>query len=154
LWRSAPTRLKNHRECQTYLTKRLQRFLELNLLSTPPHLALGACNQLIFQYSSHRLHTIPIGRYVSALQAEGVAIEHVPCLPLSLLPNFQAAHEVLFPDVSRPIYQAGDFPVAEQLYATALSLPIFTEWPEDQDLIDQYISAFAKVHHYAHQLIA
>jgi dTDP-4-amino-4,6-dideoxygalactose transaminase len=82
-----------------------------------------------------------------ALAAEGLDVHPPGSRPLHLLPFFQdgavpvrrhGAPTLL------PEYKAGDFPVAEELWRTSLSLPTFT-FPDEGRLVDLYCEAFRKV---------
>ncbi|WP_158841338.1 DegT/DnrJ/EryC1/StrS family aminotransferase [Saccharothrix deserti] len=91
-----------------------------------------------------------------ALSAEGLDVHPPGSRPLHLLPLFSDGEVPLRPTgdpVRLPAHRPGDFPVAEQLWRTSLSLPTFT-FPDERDLVDRYCEAFAKVAAQLPELIA
>ncbi|OLB79920.1 MAG: hypothetical protein AUI14_08885 [Actinobacteria bacterium 13_2_20CM_2_71_6] len=82
-----------------------------------------------------------------ALAAEGLDVHPPGSRPLHLLPFFQDGAVPLSRNgapIRLPEYKAGDFPVAEELWRTSLSLPTFT-FPDERALVDRYCEAFRKV---------
>lgn len=90
-----------------------------------------------------------------ALAAEGLDVHPPGSRPLHLLPMFTDGEVPLRPTgepVRMPSYRPGDFPVAEELWRTSLSLPTFT-FPDERDLVDRYCEAFAKTAAHLPELI-
>ncbi|MFE6688977.1 DegT/DnrJ/EryC1/StrS family aminotransferase [Streptomyces sp. NPDC057743] len=82
---------------------------------------------------------------ISALRAEGMEVGAPSGPRLSTLPLYAGAESPLFPGIPKAANAPIAGSVAELVEQRALSLPTFTEWPADKDLIDQYIAAFQKV---------
>ncbi|MGP4112721.1 DegT/DnrJ/EryC1/StrS family aminotransferase [Streptomyces sp. 4N509B] len=82
-----------------------------------------------------------------ALAREGLDVHPPGSRPLHLLSLFADGEVPLHrsgPPVRLPAHRPGDFPVAEELHRTSLSLPTFT-FPDEAELVDRYCEAFEKV---------
>lgn len=82
-----------------------------------------------------------------ALSAEGLDVHPPGSRPLHLLPFFADGAVPLRRNVPARqfhAYKEGDFPVAEEVWRTSLSLPTFT-FPDEAPLVDRYCEAFEKV---------
>jgi perosamine synthetase len=106
-------------------------------------------------YDPDELGDLPIERFYEALHAEGLVEVDRPgsTCPLNLLPLFQDPRP-LFPhhtNANQIRYEPGQFPVAEQLHARTLKLPV---WHREQDipLARQYATGFRKVVGLHHEL--
>lgn len=101
----------------------------------------------IFQYKKEELDNLPIEKFFSALQSEGLAEADRPgsTSPLNLLPLFQKPGEV-FPVYKKcPFsYKPGDFPKAEFFYENAIKFPVWADM-KDQKIVNDYISGIKKV---------
>ncbi|MFI7602164.1 DegT/DnrJ/EryC1/StrS family aminotransferase [Actinoplanes sp. NPDC049681] len=82
-----------------------------------------------------------------ALSAEGLDVHPPGSRPLHLLPFFADGAVPLRRNARAsqfPAYKEGDFPVAEEVWRTSLSLPTFT-FADEAALVDRYCEAFEKV---------
>ncbi|TDC99487.1 DegT/DnrJ/EryC1/StrS family aminotransferase [Nonomuraea deserti] len=82
-----------------------------------------------------------------ALACEGLDVHPPGSRPLHLLPFFTDGSVPLrraAPPIRMPEYKRGDFPVAEELWRTSLSLPTFT-FSDEEHWVDRYCEAFEKV---------
>ncbi|GAA3349404.1 GDP-perosamine synthase [Amorphoplanes nipponensis] len=82
-----------------------------------------------------------------ALGAEGLDVHPPGSRPLHLLPFFADGAVPVRRNASPqqyPAYKEGDFPVAEEVWRTSLSLPTFT-FADEAGLVDRYCEAFEKV---------
>lgn len=90
-----------------------------------------------------------------ALSAEGLDVHPPGSRPLHLLAMFSDGEIPMRSTgdpVRLPVHEPGDFPVAEELSRTSLSLPTFT-FPDERDLVDRYCEAFSKTAAYLPELI-
>jgi dTDP-4-amino-4,6-dideoxygalactose transaminase len=146
--------ITGRQKCLEYFSQQLAAFPELQVPQVAPDVTMGAWYGYKPLYDSAKLYGLPRVRYIEALAAEGVEVGKPGSLAFSELPLFTIQHDQMYRDRSRKrIYHPGDFPVAERLAAQGLSLPTFTNWPEDKQVIDQYILAFQKVHDHAQELL-
>ncbi|MGW3993926.1 DegT/DnrJ/EryC1/StrS family aminotransferase [Amycolatopsis sp. NPDC004772] len=102
-----------------------------------------------------RLGGVPIERFKEALVAEGLVEVDRPgsTCPLNLLPLFKDPrplfpHHPYFDQIS---YRPGQYPVAEQLHARMLTLPV-GHLPQDMTLARQYAAGIRKVVELHHEL--
>lgn len=149
--RALPERIQERHRCLKYFREGLSDLPELVL---PPDSGeknyLGAWYGFKPRYISEKLHNISREKYFQALVAEGVEVSEPGSPAFSSLPLFTVANDKMFSlSKKKVIYTSGEFPVAERLAAEGLSLPTFTNWKSDKKIIDQYITAFHKVHNLA-----
>lgn len=93
-----------------------------------------------------------IEEYIRLLRAEGMDVKRPSSKPLHQLEFFQTHDDGYFARKHgnqwwknhKRIYNDGDLTGAEQYYRNRLSLPTFTR--QDKKLIDEYVTAFKKVH--------
>lgn len=151
--RAAPKRIKHRHRCLSYFRDQLAHLPEISMPVPDSHIDLGAWYGFKPLYNPRKLHNIPRDRYIAALQAEGVEVDAPSAPAFSELAMYQQKDDKLFPTNHKKTYHPGDFPVAEKLAATSLSLPTFTNWPADKEIIDAYVVAFTKVHNHAQELL-
>ena len=91
------------------------------------------------------LNSLPLERFLAALQAEGCHTIDRPksTCPLHLHPLFQNPTP-LFPFYKNMSYMPGDFPLAEKTYKNTLKLPVWHR-EEDLPLANSHLQAFEKV---------
>jgi dTDP-4-amino-4,6-dideoxygalactose transaminase len=150
---AAKERIKQRQKCLSYFREQLNQLPELSLPVPTSEYDMGAWYGFKPIYSAKKLHQISREKYIAALQAEGVVIKAPSSPAFSYLPLFQIKDDKLFSKNNKQTYQPGDFPVAEKLSATAVSLPTFTRWSIDKPVIDQYLQAMRKVQQHAQELI-
>lgn len=98
---------------------------------------------------NHNQIPVSTAHTIELLQTEGLEVDQPSSLPFSQLPLFTTANDPLFARSDwQPICQPGDFPVAESMHRNSISLPIFSNWPEDSQLIEQYVAGFKKIDQY------
>ena len=101
----------------------------------------------VFQYKPKGLENLPIEKFFSALQSEGLSETDRPgsTSPLNLLPLFQKPNE-LFPVYKKHpfFYRPGDFPNAENFYQNAIKIPVWV-FKRDLKIVDGYIRGIKKV---------
>ncbi|PJC54448.1 MAG: aminotransferase [Candidatus Levybacteria bacterium CG_4_9_14_0_2_um_filter_35_21] len=140
-------RIVSRKRCLKYFIEKLSQFSEITVPLIAEYADMGAWYGFKPLYNSGKFHNIPREKYIQTLAAEGVDVKEPQSDALSRLPLYTIKDDKMFRDRSRKhVFKAGDFPVAEKLASSALSLPTFTEWPESKKIIDQYVDAFQKVH--------
>lgn len=152
--RAFPERKQGRHKALTYFTQRLQ---EVSYIE-PPYVAnnvdMGAWYGYKPLYIKERLGNIPRPLLVKALRAEGVEVSIPSAPPVGTLPLYTRNNHPLFPGKSWHRNSAQSHPVARKVASTALSFPPFWRWPEDREIIDQYISAFLKIEDNFHELLS
>jgi dTDP-4-amino-4,6-dideoxygalactose transaminase len=139
--------------CLSYFSQKLAHLPEISVPYVSPTVTMGAWYGFKPIYHSEKLFNIPREKYIQLLKSEGVEVSEPGSPAFSELPLFQIKDDKMYTKPrNKRTYQLGDFPVAEKLAKSALSLPTFTNWPKDKKMIDQYAKAFQKVHDLAHQL--
>lgn len=152
--RAAPKNLHHRQQCLSYLSKALSGLPEITVPFTSRHVDRGAWYGYKPIYFPEELGGLSRARYIEALQAEGVEVGEPGSPAFSQLPLFTIRDDHMFKDRrSKKVYKTGDFPVAEYLATHALSLPTFTNWPADKEVMDQYVAAFWKVHQHYQELL-
>ncbi|MEK7518122.1 MAG: DegT/DnrJ/EryC1/StrS family aminotransferase [Patescibacteria group bacterium] len=140
-------RIASRKMCLTYFSKKLSQFTEITVPYIADYANMGAWYGFKPLYNSKSFHNISREKYIKALAAEGVEVKEPQSDALSRLPLYTIEEDKMFRDRSHKyVFKSGDYPVAEKLASSALSLPTFTEWPKSKEIIDQYIQAFHKVH--------
>lgn len=140
-------RIKQRGRCLRYLTKKLSIFPELILPYVSPDIEMGGWYGYKVIYDASKFHDVPIGKYVSALAAEGVEVKLTDTPSFSDLPLFTIREDKMYKDRHyKRIYHKGQFPVAENLGDNAFKFPTFTDWAKSKKIIDQYFKAFKKIH--------
>lgn len=141
-------RRSNH----SHLAKRVADLQGIRLPNTAPGVDRGGYFQFVLFYDSAALDGLPLDVFLAALRAEGCieirsgAIVR-PLQSYAVLqrhdPRILAQDAEVAPMGPRPLYQPGDFPVAEKFSATTLLMPAFTA--PSGPLIDSYVAAMEKV---------
>lgn len=140
-------RIASRKMCLNYLSNKLSQFIEITVPYIADYADMGAWYGFKPLYNSENFHNISREKYIKALAAEDVEVKNPQSDALSRLPLYTIKEDKMFRDRSyKHVFKSGDFPNAEKLASSALSLPTFTEWPESKKIIDQYIKAFQKVH--------
>ncbi|MCX4745126.1 DegT/DnrJ/EryC1/StrS family aminotransferase [Kitasatospora sp. NBC_01287] len=128
------------------LTERLSRIPGLRCPTTRTDCDRGAFYGYKLRLSGEWLN-VPMAALVAALQAEGLDVHKPGSAPLHTTAFFTDEEVPVFRTrpAGRRRYQAGDFPVAERVWAESLSLPTFT-FADEAPLVEAYADAFEKVH--------
>lgn len=146
-------RIASRKKCLNYFSKNLSQFTEITVPYIADYADMGAWYGFKPLYNAEKFHNISREKYIQALAAEGVEVKEPQSDALSRLPLYTIKEDKMFRDRSNKyVFKSGDFPIAEKLASSALSLPTFTEWPESKKIIDQYINAFKKLHNYYREL--
>jgi dTDP-4-amino-4,6-dideoxygalactose transaminase len=147
-------RVTGRHRCLEYLSAGLADLPELQIPVIKPVVYMGAWYGYKPLYNSSKLGGLSREKYVAALKAEGVEVD-IPGSPaLSSLPLFRLKSDRMYREqTGKRVYAAGQFRVAESLASRALSMPTFTDWRKSKPVIDQYITAFHKVHDLAKELL-
>ncbi len=152
--RAFPERKQRRHKALAYFTERLQ---EVDYIE-PPYVAtnvdMGAWYGYKPLYIKERLSNVPRPLLVRALRAEGVKVSIPSAPPVGTLPLYAENLHPLFPGKGWYRNDVESHPVARQIASMALSLPPFWRWPEDREIIDQYISAFLKMQSNVHDLLS
>lgn len=140
-------RISSRKMCLNYFSKKLSQFTEITVPYISDYADMGAWYGFKPLYNTEKFHNIPREKYIKALAAEGVEVKEPQSDALSRLPLYTIKKDKMFRDRSyKHVFKSGDFPIAEKLASSALSLPTFTVWPESKKVIDQYIKSFQKIH--------
>lgn len=140
-------RIASRKMCLNYFSKKLSQFTEITVPYIADYSDMGAWYGFKPLYNSKSFHNISREKYIKALAAEGVEVKEPQSDALSRLPLYTIKEDKMFRDRSHKyVFKSGDFPIAEKLASSALSLPTFTEWPRSKKIIDQYIQAIRKIH--------
>lgn len=140
-------RIASRKMCLNYFSKKLSQFTEITVPYISDYADMGAWYGFKPLYNAEKFHNIPREKYIKALAAEDIEVKEPQSDALSRLPLYTIKEDKMFRDRShKHVFESGDFPIAEKLASSALSLPTFTEWPESKEIIDQYIQAFQKIH--------
>ena len=140
-------RIPSRKMCLNYFSHKLSKFTEITIPHVADYVDMGAWYGFKPLYIAEKFHNIPREKYIKALAAEGVEVKEPQSDALSRLPLYTIKEDKMFGDRShKHVFESGDFPIAEKLASSALSLPTFTQWPGSRKIIDQYIEAFEKVH--------
>lgn len=146
-------RLDSHLSGRQKVAQRMREALEgVPGLRVPhvPDAVRPSWYALPLRYVPEELDGLPIGRFLEAVHAEGAIEVDLPgsTRPLADHPLFQSPGDILPGYAGHAGAAPGDFPVAQQVHATTLKLPV---WHRDADttLADAYATALAKVarHH-------
>lgn len=140
-------RIVSRKKCLTYFSKKLSQFPEITVPFIADYADMGAWYGFKPLYNPEKFHNISREKYIRSLAAEGMEIKEPQSDALSRLPLYIIKEDQMFRDRSyKYIFKSGDFPVAEKLASSALSLPTFTVWSKSKKIIDQYFKAFLKIH--------
>jgi len=143
-------RMKGREKIARHMMKGLHSLPGLRLPQIQPN-HRPSWYALTLQYRSEELTSLPLERFLAALQAEGCHTIDRPkaTCPLHLHPLFQNPTP-LFPSyknmhyMKNMSYMPGDFPLAEKTYKNTLKLPVWHR-EEDLPLANSYLQAFEKV---------
>jgi perosamine synthetase len=139
--------LASRRDNAQRMLTALQDVPGITLPHVPPQ-AGPSWYALPLRYNRDALGGLPLPRFVDAVHAEGAVEVDLPgsTCPLNTHALFQHPGALLPGYADRQGPGDGDFPVAEQVHATTLKLPV---WHRGQDisLADAYVAALAKVAH-------
>ncbi|WP_031508070.1 DegT/DnrJ/EryC1/StrS family aminotransferase [Streptomyces megasporus] len=140
-----PARREARHQCLHYLNARLRDVPYLEPVHVADEVDMGAWYGFKPLYRPEALHGLPRAVLIEALRAEGMEVSAPSGPRLATLPLYSDADSPLFPGAPRRAAAPEEGSVAEHVERHALSLPTFTNWPEDKALIDEYVEAFRKV---------
>jgi len=148
-----PERRESRHRCLRYFNEKLRSYDFLELHEPMGDVDMGSWYGFKPLYLQERLHGLTRQRFIEALRAEGVEVTAPSGGCLDTLPFYKAEQDPLF-GITRPsaLHNRMDLCEAKLIEAQALSLPTFTNWPEDQHIIDEYVDAFAKVSNAASEI--
>jgi len=140
------TRAKERRTCQEYFRQELAGAQCLEPLHVASYADMGAWYGFKPLYRPEKLGGLSKSDLIDVLRAEGM---HVNALPpgtlLATLPLYHEPSTGMFADHQTRANDPAAYPVARDIEARALSLPIFSNWENDRKTIDQYVTAFHKL---------
>ncbi|MEU7043430.1 DegT/DnrJ/EryC1/StrS family aminotransferase [Streptomyces varsoviensis] len=148
-----PSRKEARHRCLRYFGEQLRDVPYLEPVHVADHVDMGAWYGYKPLYRTEALGGVPRSVLIDALRAEGMEVGAPSGPRLSTLPLYARPENPLFPGTpkKRAAPRAGSH--AEHVERHALSLPTFTNWPEDMKLIDQYAEAFRKVDRHCDALV-
>lgn len=149
-----PARKEARHRCLRYLNERLREVPYLEPVHVADDVDMGAWYGFKPLYRPEALHGLPRAVLIEALRAEGMEISAPSGPRLATLPLYAEPDHPLFPGTARRAAVPEPGSVAEHVEQHALSLPTFSDWPQDKELIDAYLEAFGKVAREASALAA
>lgn len=139
-------RIAQRTRCLEYFSSQLQELSLVEPPATKPDVHRGA----FYGYKPHLLtdkyDDVTFDDIIVAMDAEGMKAKRPGSRPLHTYPIFQRqldGFSTYNPGRSRPLYQRGDFPIAERHYSTMVSMPPFLT--NERTIIDNYIKGFRKI---------
>lgn len=139
-------RIAERNEKLSYFTEQLE---ELELVEPPrtrDHVFRGAYYGYKPRVRTDTVTGVDLEDFIRAMDAEQMKAKRPGSQPLNMYPLFQTepeGFESYNPGRERPLYEPGDFEVAERHWGQMVSMPPFLS--EDEELIDQYVDGFRKI---------
>lgn len=139
-------RIEERQEKLEYFTEQLE---ELDLVEPPKtrdHVDRGAFYGYKPRILLDDVEGVELDDFIEAMAAENMKAKRPGSRPLNTYPLFQEEAEgftTYNPGRDRPLYDNGDFPVAEEHWSKMVSMPPFLT--ESYELIDQYVEGFRKI---------
>ncbi|MFJ1788490.1 DegT/DnrJ/EryC1/StrS family aminotransferase [Streptomyces anulatus] len=148
-----PARMKARHRCLRHLGGQLGDVAYLEPVHVADHVDMGAWYGYKPLYRPGALGGVPRAVLIEALRAEGMEVGAPSGPRLSTLPLYARRENPLFPGSAKKGVPPESGSRAEHVEQHALSLPTFTNWPEDKTLIDQYAEAFRKIGRHREALV-
>ncbi|NED88894.1 DegT/DnrJ/EryC1/StrS family aminotransferase [Streptomyces sp. SID11233] len=148
-----PARMKARHRCLRHLGGQLGDVAYLEPVHVADHVDMGAWYGYKPLYRPGALGGVPRAVLIEALRAEGMEVGAPSGPRLSTLPLYARRENPLFPGSAKKGVPPESGSRAEHVEQHALSLPTFTNWPEDKTLIDQYAEAFRKISRHREALV-
>lgn len=148
-----PARKAARHRCLGHLGEQLGDVPYLEPVHVAGHVDMGAWYGYKPLYRPEALGGVPRSVLVEALRAEGMEVGAPSGPRLSTLPLYTGQENPLFPGTPKKGLAPPSGSHAEHVEQHALSLPTFTNWPEDKSLIDQYAEAFRKIGRHREALV-
>lgn len=130
----------------SYFTDALR---ELDLVEPPEtqdHVFRGAYYGYKPRIRTDTIDGVNLEDFIRAMDAENMKAKRPGSKPLNRYPLFQRrldGFSTYNPGRDRPLYEPGDFEVAERHWGQMVSMPPFLS--EETELVDQYVAAFRKI---------
>ena len=142
-----PHRKLERHKCLSYFGDRLRGNVPyLDVPSTVGDVDMGAWYGFKPLYRGERLNRVCLAHVITALQAEGMEIARASAPVLKRQPLYAEVPDQMFPTRTNKVVSKWPTPSADRIERDSLSLPTFTNWESDRDLIDAYVEAFVKVY--------
>ncbi|MEV2261986.1 DegT/DnrJ/EryC1/StrS family aminotransferase [Streptomyces anulatus] len=148
-----PARKEARHRCLRHLGGQLGDVAYLEPVHVADHVDMGAWYGYKPLYRPEALGGVPRAVLIEALRAEGMEVGAPSGPRLSTLPLYARQENPLFPGSAKKGVAPESGSHAEHVERHALSLPTFTNWPEDKTLIDQYAEAFRKIGRHREALV-
>ncbi|WP_405793798.1 DegT/DnrJ/EryC1/StrS family aminotransferase [Streptomyces sp. NBC_01506] len=157
-----PARKEARHRCLRHFGEQLADVAYLEPVHVADHVDMGAWYGYKPLYRPEALGGVPRSVLIEALRAEGMEVGAPSGPRLSTLPLYARPENPLFPGTPKKGSAPGTGSRAEHVEHAkhaehverhALSLPTFTNWPEDMKLIDQYAEAFRKIGRHREALV-
>jgi len=137
---------ENRHKCLNYLNKRLEEIDYIENIYNSDHIDRGAWYGFKPLYIKEKLDNLDRKKLIEALRAEGMYIGTPSGTVLATQPLYKDFPDLMFGKRNKKkINKLDDFPNAVDVQENALSLPTFSDWDRDKDIIDQYMLAFKKI---------
>ncbi|WP_055700140.1 MULTISPECIES: DegT/DnrJ/EryC1/StrS aminotransferase family protein [Streptomyces] len=149
-----PARMRARHRCLDHFGELLRDVDYLEPVRIPDHVDMGAWYGYKPLYRPEALGGVPRSVLIDALRAEGMEVGAPSGPQLSTLPLYARSDNPLFPGTPKRANAPAPGSHAAHVEAHALSLPTFTNWPEDVTLIEAYAEAFRKIGRHREALAA
>lgn len=139
-------RISLRNECLEYFTEQLESTSLVEPPKTKSHVHRGAYYGYKPRIRTDKFPGLSLDQVIEAMAAEGLKAKRPGSRPLNTYALFQekpVGFTTYSPQRERPLYEEGDFPVAEEHYGKMVSMPPFLT--EDKTIIDDYVKAFEKI---------
>jgi len=142
-----PTRKLERHKCLQYFGDRLRKHVPyLDVPQIVGDVDMGAWYGFKPLYAPERLKGIGLSDLITALQAEGMEVARASAPVLSRQPLYAAVPDEMFPLRRNKIVSTNPTPIADRIEQNSLSLPTFSDWEADGDVMDTYVEGFVKVY--------
>ncbi|WP_071144156.1 DegT/DnrJ/EryC1/StrS aminotransferase family protein [Coprococcus phoceensis] len=131
--------------CLEYFNERLKEVSYIEPLKFEKNIDMGAWYGFKPLVIQEKLGKYTKSDLIGMLQAEGVEVSNPSSPCLATLPLYSETKGMMFPNIIKERNDINDYPVARYVQNNALSLPTFSNFSRDKEIIDQYIIAMKKV---------
>ncbi len=137
---------ENRHKCLNYLNKELEKTDYIENIYNSDDIDRGAWYGFKPLYLKEKLDNLDRKKLIEALRAEGMHIGTPSGTVLANQPLYRDFPDLMFSKrKKKKTNKLDSFPNAIDVQENALSLPTFSNWNRDKDIIDQYILAFQKI---------
>jgi len=139
-----PERSAQRRRCLEYLNEQLRKVRCVRPVAVAEDVDMGAWYGFKPLFDPGRSGLTP-EEAVAAMQAEGMEVSIPSGGPLADAPLFAGETNAAFGDRAREVHRTVPLDNVRYLESHALSFPTFNRWPEDREVIDDYVTALCKI---------